>query len=632
MLEEIAEYLGNDLATYAIKRVLEYCQSENCKRCSADHQKLMERALCSAAKRANFKLVELLLPHTTMKDGGLAAAVRSGSRELIDIFFLHGANVGGPACYIDRSKLGQDPSPPTTPLAEAIRSQDKDLVHEFENLGALTCINQESHFKAAMVAAAEIGDCHYMKMLLQHVPEKRGQHLMPALNVAIRQDDTEAALVLLDNGANVNQEQFFTCSPSLMEALRKQNRAVVDTILEADVNLDIPIMDLAVFWGDISVIEDLILMGANVNNARDGTTALTVAVKLRKKDLVKLLLKAGAWPSAGARSGGTPLTAAIKNEDDEMIHFLLSCGADPADTDAFLSALEKNPEIFDTLLRAFSSKYPDGKPAFGGTLLITAVKRGDAALLNRMLVAKFDVNSLSRRYFKRDFRRNFGGEYYYVTALGFAIMRGKRADESLHLVRELINHGDPNSIVLRHSPTDKVAMPLKTALLVAIETRSEHMVKLLLEKGADVHRPARQGLKRTPLQQACEIGSFKMVKLLLEHNANANEEPAQRSGATALQLAAISGSIKTAELLLRHGAWVHAAPAKVRGQTAFEGAAEHSCVEMIRVLWDAAEAAETSFTPEQIEKAKNLALSQGHRGCAEYIDSLSSATSLPLLQ
>ncbi len=73
-----------------------------------------------------------------------------------------------------------------------------------------------------------------------------------------------------------------------------------------------------------------------------------------------------------------------------------------------------------------------------------------------------------------------------------------------------------------------------------------------------------------------------------------------------------------------------AAPSKVRGRTAVEEAAEHGRVEMIRVLWNAAEG--KGFTPQEIEEARNLARSRGHRGCAEYIDGLSSASSFSLLE
>ncbi|RDW57819.1 hypothetical protein BP5796_12620 [Coleophoma crateriformis] len=650
-LAEIAEYLENDLATSFIKRIFEYCQSENCYRCLQDHQKLMEETLCSGARKANVNLVELLLPHTTMKTGGLTGAVRSGSRQLIDIFYLHGASLGGPTCYLDEIQADEYhiPKPlPTTPLAEAVRSQDMDLVHEFERLGALSHMDQTRHFEATIIAAAEIGNCEYMTKLLQQFPKKRGIHLWLALIVAIRKDRTEAALVLLGIGAPVSSvEPTYEPTPEFMhglhlfsplvEALQRQNKAIVDAILEIGVNIrhesrvmesramESRVMEYAGLWGDIPVIEDLINMGANINGGQN-ITALTAAVGSRNKGLVKLLLERGASPSAKASPivtavrTVTPLTRAIENEDDDMIQFLISCGADPADEDAFCSVIKWHGELFDMLLRAFSSKYPSGKLSFGGAPLILAVKIGDITLLTRMLAAKFDVNGFCEQ-----------GECE-LTALGFVIRHVKRADERSPIIRELLNHGDPNSIVLR--PGEYVRLKRiysKTALLVAVESRSEYIVELLLAKGADIHRPARRGLKRTPLQRACEVGSFKMVKLLLEHGAGVNEEPAQRDGATALQLAAISGSIRIAELLLSRGALVHAAPAKVGGRTALEGAAEHGCVEMIRVLWNASAGA--GFTLEMIEKAKRLALDNGQRGCAEHLNSLSlSIPSAPLLE
>jgi ankyrin repeat protein len=243
-----------------------------------------------------------------------------------------------------------------------------------------------------------------------------------------------------------------------------------------------------------------------------------------------------------------------------------------------------------------------------------------------MLTAKFCVDSLSRQ------------NHTLLTALGFAIVYRKGKD--LKLVQKLIDAGgDPSSIVRKpyddrqgdypHILSNKLG-PLETALIVAIKTRSEQMVELLLMNGADLHRPAQKGVKRTPLQQACEIGSFKIVKLLLEKGASVNERPADRGGATALQLAAISGSIKIANLLLDRGALVHACPAKVNGRSAFEGAAEHGCLEIIRVLWDAVSG--LGFTSEQIENAKSLAKSRSHRGCAEYIAGLSSEASFLLLQ
>ena len=621
ILRVTAMYLENNLAAQIIEQIFEYCQSTNCMRCSAEHQPLMEDTLCVAAMRGNFKLVKLIIPHTKMKDGGLAAAIRNGSRELIDLLLFCGGSVGGPPCYLDR--LTQTRSVwkvahniPTTTLAEAIRSQDKELIHEFENLGALSHMDQKLHFEAAMIAAAEIGDCQYIKSLLHRVPTKRGAHLADALFVAIHMDQTEAALVLLDNEASVGYTRVVNFNNSaLLEALGKHNRAVINEILETEFDTEF-CMEAAGVWGDMSVVKDLIFVGADIDMG-ENTTALIAAIESRRTDLVTLLLENGASTSAFALSKRTtPLTAAVENQDDKMIQLLISVGADPADDKAFVSAINKNRETFNKLVQAFSLRYPNGKPKFGGIVLIEAVKRRDDKLLKTMLDAKFDVNNCAEV------------EDSEMTALGFAISDGKLMNEKLSILLELINRSDLNRIIRRLGDYEIDKKP-KTALIIAVESRNEQIVKLLLENGADLHLPARLGLKRTPLQQACEIGSYKMVKLLLEHNANVNEEPAARDGATALQLAAISGSIKIAELLLSHGALVHANPAKVGGLTAFEGAAKHGCVEMLRVLWDAV--AGIGFGPEQIEKAKSLALSGGHRGCAEYIDTLSSVPSLSLL-
>jgi ankyrin repeat protein len=339
--------------------------------------------------------------------------------------------------------------------------------------------------------------------------------------VAIRNDKIKAALILLDDGADVNiRTHWPEPGPPLLEALRNRNKTVVEKILEADVDInsyyqchapDMSTMESAGFWGDISIVEDLIFMGADID-AGCQATALAAAVKSRNRILVEMLLKLGASSSIHAPFGVSPLAAAIANEDDDMIRLLFESGADPACSSAFLSASETNQRTFNTLLETFSARYPQGKNGFGADLLIKAIEKRDDTLLNNILAAKFDVNGFSKQ------------TDTLLTAFGFAIMYRKGTD--LKLVQQLIDAGgNPNAMVRRpndirrdqpnHIRVDQVE-PQETALMVAIKTRSKEMVKLLLKNGANVHQTARRGLKRTPLQQACEIGSFKMVKLLVE--------------------------------------------------------------------------------------------------------------------
>lgn len=103
---------------------------------------------------------------------------------------------------------------------------------------------------------------------------------------------------------------------------------------------------------------------------------------------------------------------------------------------------------------------------FGRSLLTTAVRKGDAALLNRLLAAGSDANSLSRRKSSN------------LTPLDAAIIHTKRADPDKALLRAIIQYGDPKSIVWKacslkieegvpYSINIEKGVPLKTALLVA---------------------------------------------------------------------------------------------------------------------------------------------------------------------
>jgi ankyrin repeat protein len=624
IMEEAARYLENKVATQVIKRAF---HKRTCAKGYCGHEYHMNRTLCNAARRGNYELVRWFLPFNTNKDNVLAAAIMSSNQEMIEHLLRHGISIVEGSEYlhrIEKSSPSRDcgfPTtiiPRTTALAEAIRSHDKNLVQRIEQLGALSYINDndtDNHFEAALCAAAEIGDTDYIQMLLRRAPKKRGECLMDALIVAIRNDKAHAALVLLDNEAAVIKKDRLDeeCAP-LREALYKQNRAVMEEILEHGVQFKVhdlyggsSPMELAGRWGDLSVTKHLLFMGFG-----EATIALSAAVESRNNDLMQLLLERGADPSGPGNTWRTPLRAAIQNDDSGTIELLISRGANPADEGALLVAVEKNQKIFNTLLKLFSIRYPFGKEGFGGSLLIEAIKKADTMLLDSMMDAKFDLEDF------QEIRHNFQLETC-VSVLGFAIIHTKRTDGDLSLLERLLGTGrlDPNRPVRK--PELSSFCHLETPLMVAIETRSERVVKLLLEKGAKIHQPAKRGINRTALQRACEIGSFKMVKLLLSKGARVDEQPACNGGATALQLAARSGSIKIAELLLSLGARVHEAPAKLKGKTAFEEAAEHGCLGMLKVLWDAATAAGTPFTPEQMEKAKPLARGNSHRGCVEYI-------------
>ncbi|KAK8011737.1 hypothetical protein PG990_010702 [Apiospora arundinis] len=120
---------------------------------------------------------------------------------------------------------------------------------------------------------------------------------------------------------------------------------------------------------------------------------------------------------------------------------------------------------------------------------------------------------------------------------------------------------------------------------------------------------------------ACEMGSYDMVEFLLQKGADVSSPPAKQDGGTALQLAAKSGSMKICELLLDNGADPHTpAPEFGGGHTAFEWAAEMGRYHILLLLWKVAP--RDGFTMEAVQRARDIAQRNGHRGCVDVITTM----------
>lgn len=231
LLVSIVHYLENDAATRLIRRFFADCSSStDCDDCTPENPRLIERMLCHAARRLNLELSKFLVQHTAQVQSALAAAVRAASEELIQLFMDRGARVDDLVepwqasaepkshygCVYDGmyDENGYDRptsliydveyvvTPFRTPLAEAIRTGNEYLIKTFERLGALARLDDEHHFQAAVLAAVEVGNISWLKVLLHYGSSlPKGPILTLPLAVAIRNEETAAALILLDAGA-----------------------------------------------------------------------------------------------------------------------------------------------------------------------------------------------------------------------------------------------------------------------------------------------------------------------------------------------------------------------------------------------------------------------------------------------
>ncbi|KAK5121624.1 hypothetical protein LTR85_004796 [Meristemomyces frigidus] len=376
------------------------------------------------------------------------------------------------------------------------------------------------------------------------------------------------------------------------------------------------LFQLAVHWGDRSVIDELIHAGSDVNKVsyREGGTSdhpLATAVKRRDTFLISSLLAAGANISqtgSGDDAGCTALSAAVELGDVHLVLELLNHRPDFHDSAALQQAWLSSPAIFTLLLQHYSHRYPRGHKGFGMPTLHARIRQGDLDMVKCLVECKVDYLGFYSRP-KGMSRRDRGH-----TALGAAI-RAHRTDGDIRLqiIRLLLGHGaDPNGIVTCG------AYLRRTALEVAIKTGCPATVRLLLDHGADVNHSATRGVKRTPLQKAAEVGHFSIAQCLLERGAKVNSPPAVHGGATALQLAAMGGFMGIAEVLLDNDADINAPKAKVHGRSALEAAAEHGRISMVEMLLDRGALIEPP-SPGQVAEPIRLAEENGHGAVADVL-------------
>ncbi|OAA63637.1 Ankyrin repeat-containing domain protein [Niveomyces insectorum RCEF 264] len=624
LLSYIAKNYENQSINKIIKNLIRSCQATNCAPARAvDYSDVLSELLAVAILNGDPDLTEYLLGHVQPTFWHLTAAIHSRQLELVDRMLKKGTGTRGIAFYseskftpginIEKNRHARKWFPrnrkPTTPLAEAIRLQNTDLIKRLEDRGALAGIFDGTtlEFKAAALALAEVGDVSYLKRLIKSAPNTYILDLNDPIESAIEAGHNEAVTVMITHLARQGVKYGPSCPVGIqMDArlsthvfdtvLKKQNRDIVEILLEHGFLPEIEgtsVLCEAVRWGDKRIVKDFLQMGcpfswttttfSSASSPEDKPTSpLGLAISRRDAEVVHLLLEWGSDPSE--------LAAAIRVGDEDVMRLLLRHGAEPADEAAFSAALGSgNHALTFALFKAFSSRYPSGKKGFGLRVLREAITSCNARVLDTLLKLKLDVNCLD----------------HSGTMLFLAIRQTEGGNaETIQIVRQLLDAG----------ADFERAFCGQSALLEAVAANNVEVVRLLLGRGSDINRPARRGLKRTPLQQACELGSFPMVQFLLDNGADVNAPPAMNGGATALQLAAIQGGVRIVRLLLEEGADIHAAPAAVHGRTALEGAAEYGRVSVLDLLLQEGAA---GYGVEEIKSAREYAKKQDHRGCKE---------------
>ncbi len=538
------------------------------------------RNLVHAASESNIQIVQILLNNGADVDiltsegypyTALHYAVFEDQLEMIQVLLKAGANIE--AVTAD-SKCN-------TALSLALHAKNIELVHilvtaganlDICKVGGLPAIiysaffcDDESHQillsgseedRISMTAhgawQAATGGIQALSKYLAERDEDLRYPPMEVLNYAlqhaIKNEDNQAILSLLDKGADPNAEIIIKCrvSTPLLTAVAFCDIDIVKILLQAGGDVKNPwILSAAIrSQKPIEMLRFMLDMGANIETS--GGIAIRSAVWSKNLEAVQLLLYNGANVNDPAYQPFTALQSAIFRQNIELVKILLNAGSDVNAS----SCQERNEAREQTALQ----------------LALERIGRSDLRLeiVQILLAAGADVNGPKNG------------------RIGASILESAICTGDEELVEILLKEGaDVNSL-----PQGKEG---RSPIQAAAERGSIPLVRLLLKSGADANASAGCDNGRTAIQAASSATNHTMelIDLLIDSGADIHAPAGLNGGATALQGAAIRGHIKIALKFLEAGADVNAAGAISNGRTALDGAAEHGRLDMVQMLLNA---------------------------------------------
>jgi len=391
-----------------------------------------------------------------------------------------------------------------------------------------------------------------------------------ALHWAAHYNDTETVKLLLKAGASAAVTNRFGASP-LSEAAISGNTELVKVLLDAGAD-------------------------AKTASTLDGETVLMSAARSGNLEAVRLLLDRGADVNARERyKGQTALMWAAAERHAPIVKLLLERGAD-------WKVRSFDRETRPPKLSAASSISPI--PRGGFTALMFAAREGDLESARSMLDAGVDINFgdvdnvtplvaaiMNKQYTLAKFLIDRGADVNVVdaggrTALYAAIdirnedwtaMPNRTTDDPLpafDVVKGLVDHGAKLDVPLTRPLTVRSGMDFgdttlgagATPLMRAARAGDHAVIRLLLEKGANVTATTRQGTTalmfaggigyRDKNTRGSESDALESVKVLIAAGLDINQT--NTAGENILHGAALRGADTIVQFLLAQGMDVNA--------------------------------------------------------------------------
>src|SRR5579884_1290608 len=358
---------------------------------------------------------------------------------------------------------------------------------------------------------------------------------------------------------------------ALMRGDRAEARRLIDQ--HSDVNASqadgATALHWAVFQSDKEMVDLLLRAGANPKVAnREGSTPLWLASINGDAATIELLLKAGADANEKLPLGRSPLMAAARTGNVDAVRVLLDHGADPnaketlrGTTPIMWAADEGHAAAIKLLIergadiKATSAPAERGRgPALGKAndprkqvaAQAAALAAGKALDLNQLSALRGDSNGIGGGRAGRGAATPAPGPGRGGAAAGpgrGGTGRGRGgdaanlADDDAAVAAGIIRRGPP-------PPKDGGGI---TPLIYAVRANDLESVKTLLEAGADINQTSGYGW--SPLLVATQNRYYKLGVYLINHGANVNL--ANKGGWTPLYLATDNRNIENGDYPVR---------------------------------------------------------------------------------
>lgn len=327
--------------------------------------------------------------------------------------------------------------------------------------------------------------------------------------------------LLLKAGADVNKESPFNKNNALLAAAYSGEQEIFEFLLKQGANLvstnGLTTLMMAAYAGRKDMVTFLLEKKLADMNAQDdkGFTALIFAVRQLQRDIVELLLKAGADVS-------------LKTVHKKTALVMIGHGSEcfPDKNDIVSSSIEKaiRKDILELLLKAGADANERDNDE-GGTLLHTAVVMDEKDIVELLLREGANPNL----------------PYCGIPPICSAIVSNNK-----ELISLLLKAGsDPNFMVEGYGNTQSFLWE------AVFNNRDIEIIRMLIDASADVNAISDKGV--SVLESGLAIGNCEVIELLLKSGANPNKQDVTY-GYTLLMLAIIYNHLDIVKMLLQYGA------------------------------------------------------------------------------